>query len=176
MSWRRRGAGAAVIVLLAAALALLVGSRLASGGSAVAGGDLVLAATDGRDTPGGDARVSVSGSVTGLFPGAHKALAVIVKNTTHVAIRVTRLSATVGNASATCAGANLSVGSFNGSRRVPASGSATITLPVTMSHAAGDACQGVHFPLHYSATATRADDSDSPSPSGCDSEGDEQCA
>ena len=177
MVWRRRGVRVAVLaVLLAGALALLVASRLAHGGSERAGGDLVVASADGGGTDGDEQRFSVTGSVTGLFPGANKDLVVTVKNSIPFPIRVTRLSATVESASAMCTAANLSVGGFTGSREVPAKGSATVTLPVAMSHAAGDGCQGAHFPLLYSAAATRADDGDEPTPGRCGSQGDEPCA
>lgn len=146
MPWRawdaRRGV---VAVLLAAALA--AGSGRAS--------SVVVASADGNQAGGHGRGFSVSGSVSGLFPGAHTDLVVTVINAMPFAIRVTQLSTTVGDASATCTAANLAVGGFTGTRDVSAKGSATVALAVTMSRAAGDACQGAHFPLQYSAAATR---------------------
>jgi hypothetical protein len=160
MSSRWRIARRASIVTLLAVAVVLLGVRAYSRGAVgpAAGGGTVLASADGSGDDDGEHAFTVSGSVAGLFPGAHRDLVLTITNALPFAISVTRVSVRVGDAGAACGATNLAVSGFTGSRRVPAHGTATVSLPVTMSHAAGDGCQGAHFPLSYQATATRAGD------------------
>ena len=98
----------------------------------------------------------ISGSVGGLFPGAHRALVLKVTNHHGFAIVVRSVSVLVGAGGHGCPAGNLTVAGFSGAAPVPARGSGNITLPVTLSPNAGDACQGAVFPLTYSASATAA--------------------
>ena len=66
------------------------------------------------------------------------------------------LTATIRAPSASgCPAATLSVTAFSGTLLVPANGTATQALPVSMSPTAVDACQDVTFPLDYSGTAVK---------------------
>jgi hypothetical protein len=98
----------------------------------------------------------ISGNVAGLYPGAHLPLVLTVTNPEHFAIVVTTLSVSAGNAAPGCGAANLATTSFSGNLHVPASGTATATVHVTLAHSAPNACQGVVFPLRYTGVATKA--------------------
>lgn len=98
----------------------------------------------------------ISGSVAGLYPGAHLPLALKVTNPQHFAIVVTTISVSAGNAKPGCGAANLKATSFAGKLHVPAGGSAVVTVQVTLAHSAPNACQGAVFPLRYTGAASKA--------------------
>jgi hypothetical protein len=100
-------------------------------------------------------RFTIGGSVGGLFPGASKQLVLHVANPQHFAIVVTRIQTTVESPSQSCSGSYFTVPAFAGQLRVPAEGHAEVTVTVTLSHAAPDACQGAVFPLRYSGSARK---------------------
>jgi hypothetical protein len=97
---------------------------------------------------------SISGSVTGLYPGRTRPLVLTVKNPQKVTIKVTSITTTVSNPSSGCAAANVKVSAFAGSLVVAAGKSATVTVQVTMAHSALNACQGAVFPFHYNGVAS----------------------
>lgn len=98
----------------------------------------------------------LGGSVGGLYPGRSTSLKVKVANREQFAIVVTSITTTVHDASANCPAGYLSVGGYTGRLVVPASGTAAVHVPVQLSHAAGNGCQGATFPLSYLGQARRA--------------------
>jgi hypothetical protein len=99
---------------------------------------------------------SITGSVAGLFPGKRLPLVLTVTNPEKVTITVTSISTTVGKASRGCLAANLKVTKFSGHLVVAAGKKAKATVEVTMAHSAPNACQGTHFPFHFSGLASAA--------------------
>lgn len=82
-----------------------------------------------------------------LYPGAQATVVVTVWNTTNQNMQVNQLVVTPGDASPGCTAANLAAGSFSGSVPVPANGTATVDVPLSMTTTAPDACKDVSFPL-----------------------------
>jgi hypothetical protein len=150
----RRAAAVALTVAGSAMLLSPAGDDGAIGRTS--GGDAVLIST-GKS---GGQPFAVSGTVTGLFPGSQTNLVVTVTNNMPFTIVVTQVTVVVGDASRTCPSGNLLVAGFSGAQPIPGKGTGPVILPVAMSHAAGDACQGAVFPLQYTATATRAGTAD----------------
>jgi hypothetical protein len=98
---------------------------------------------------------SIAGTVGGLFPGNTSALKLKVSNPQTVAIEVTSLTTTVGDAAIGCAAANVTVSAFSGHLVVPAGKARKATVFVTLVHSAPDACQGAQFPFTYHGLATK---------------------
>ncbi|MGH2418144.1 MAG: hypothetical protein ACRDFY_07400 [Candidatus Limnocylindria bacterium] len=96
---------------------------------------------------------TVAGQVDGLYPGAAMALDALVTNPHPFAIRVTSIAVRVDDASAGCPGSVLEVGGSEVSVVVAGGGTADIPLVIRMDVSASDACQGVTWPLAFSATA-----------------------
>jgi hypothetical protein len=109
----------------------------------------------GGGVPTQAAKFSVSGSASGAYPGGNLPLPLTVTNQYPFAITVTSISIQVGNATSNCPAANLTPMNFTGSLAVPANGTASVTLGVMMVSGAPNACQGVTFPLTYTATAVK---------------------
>ncbi len=100
-------------------------------------------------------RFGISGSVTGLYPGASMPLVLTVSNHQEFTIVVTSITTSVGSPSPACVSANLSVTPFAGNVSVPPEGTSNVTVTVTLSHSSPDACQGAVFPLQYTGTAVK---------------------
>jgi len=98
---------------------------------------------------------TISGSVSGLYPGATRSLVLTVTNHEPFTIVVTRLVTVVNDANATCRSANLTVSNFNGSLSVPPRSTAATGVAVRMTNDAGDNCAGADFPLYFRGFATR---------------------
>jgi hypothetical protein len=98
----------------------------------------------------------VSGSVRGLYPGAHLRLRLTVRNGRGFPIRVVSLKVRVGNASRSCRRRQLRVGRLRRPLVVRAHRSRRTALPVTMLRSAPDACQGAVFPLKFRASGRKA--------------------
>jgi hypothetical protein len=113
----------------------------------------------------------ISGSVTGLYPGAEPTLPLRVHNPLHRSISVHTITIVADNANSGCAASNLAAGAGP----TPLNSVYTITLspplvipaghavggpqvPITLLKTAPDACQNATFLLRYGGTATRADD------------------
>ena len=104
---------------------------------------------------------TISGSLDSdsVYPGLDTYIDLSVDNTmNNQAIRVTSLTVTVGDASSTCTASNLSPVSHTYSFSVVVAKNSTdstsFRIPISMiADAAGD-CQGAHFPLTLSGTAT----------------------
>ena len=109
----------------------------------------------GAAAGGTQGRFAITGSVTGLYPGASLPLVLTVANPEPFTIDVTSITTTVGDASAGCKAAYLSVASFNGNLLVSAHSHATVAVNATLDHSAADACQGAVFPLTYSGLASK---------------------
>ncbi len=94
--------------------------------------------------------LTVSGSVSGLYPGATLPLPLTIVNASRTPVTVTSVTTSVANASRQCKKANLVVTAFTGGELVvPAGGHAVVTVAATMVTAAGNACQGAVFALRY---------------------------
>jgi hypothetical protein len=98
---------------------------------------------------------TISGSVGGLYPGLSTQLVLTVVNSQSYKIVVTSITTRVGAPKAGCSASNLIVGAFAGDLKVKAHESAELSVPVALSHAAPDACQGAVFPLTYSGLGRR---------------------
>lgn len=154
-----------VLVLLCVGCAIALGLSARRAGESTLRGDGVswrpAAVVSGQagpaagvsTTPG---RFGIAGAVGGLYPGASAQLVLTVTNPLHFAIVVTSISTTVGSPSAGCVASNLTVAAFSGQLTVAAGGSAQVSVPVALSHAAPDACQAAVFPLQYSGVAGMA--------------------
>jgi hypothetical protein len=151
---RRNRLGAVVLIgaacVLAVALSHNAGATLRGAGSSRQSPYSPVAHRHTRRT------FRIGGSVGGLYPGSSALLTLTVTNPFHFAIVVTSITTAVGSPIPGCTQSNLSVGAFTGGLRVDPVGSAQVTVPVTLSHAAPDACQGVVFPLEYSGLARKA--------------------
>lgn len=100
---------------------------------------------------------SISGSVSGLYPGSTKNLPVLISNQNNQDIRVTSIHINVtGSDKDGCASNNLATSDYSGPGFVVSKNSSqTINLPVSMIHDASNACQGATFTLQYSGTAVK---------------------
>jgi hypothetical protein len=98
---------------------------------------------------------SVSGRVTGLYPGRTRAVSLRVANRHRVAILVTSLTARVRDGRAGCPARSLLVVPFRGAVRVAPRRRARIGVLVRMRRSAPDACQGASFPLRFRGRAVR---------------------
>ena len=99
---------------------------------------------------------TISGTVSGLFPGATLPLVLTVTDTKNYAITVSSISAVVSSQTTGCAGSNVTISSFTGSLAVAAKHSAHTTVSAQMSHGAPDACQGAKFKILYSGSGAAA--------------------
>jgi hypothetical protein len=99
---------------------------------------------------------TISGNITGLYPGSTLPLKLTVLNTMSFAIRVTSITTAVSNASNLCEASNVTVTSFSGSLLVLPKLEATTTVQVHMADGAPDSCQGSVFPFSYSGLASKA--------------------
>lgn len=151
-----------IVIALIAGVVLAASSqlRLGAGPSAGltingAGAASVSASTSGQAPPGHSDAFGISGSVSGLYPGASLPLTLTITNREPFLIVVTSISTSVGKPKAGCDATNLGVTQFTGELRVPSGGAAQLTVTATLAHAAPDACQGAVFPLRYAGTALR---------------------
>ena len=137
----------------AMALALLAGSASAQRAvaPAVPGGQ-ALAPTVLKP----DAALRISGHVRGLFPGAKVWMPVRVRSVTGVSIRLTGLRATVGAPSVDCPSSMLRVRPLREQPVVAARRTLHVRLRVRLRRIAPEACQGVRFPLTFSAQGVPA--------------------
>jgi hypothetical protein len=104
---------------------------------------------------GGPPNIEISGSVGPVYPLVDTLLGITVENPANFMVEVTKVTVTVGDASAACTADNLSVEAVEAPFTVPPRGEATITTPVRLVGSVVDACQGATFPLVYHATAVK---------------------
>lgn len=120
---------------------------------------LVLAACSVPPRPAVGPRTGtfgIAGSASQLYPGATVPLVLTLTNPQPFVIVVTSLTVRVSNASANCAGTNLSASDFTGRLPVPARGSAKTTLHLSMQLSALNGCAGAVFPLSFTGLAREA--------------------
>jgi hypothetical protein len=98
---------------------------------------------------------TVSGTVTGLYPGAERPLRLVVSNPHPFAIRVTALWVDVGDASRRCRGYNLSVSRLRSPVTISARGLRRVVLRTALLGWAPAACRGASFRLSYGGRAVR---------------------
>lgn len=134
-----------------------VDSRLSDGGEA-AGGSGAGCIADESGTVACPRNFTIAGHTAGLFPGGTVQVPLTVENPNEEDIRVTLLTVSVAGTSASaCSASYVQTTNYTGPGFVvPGNGSAAISLPVTMSHSAPDACQNVTFSLSYAGEAKRA--------------------
>jgi len=152
-SAQRLRLGGIALVAGACTLALLLSAHTTTAATLRGHGHSRPTAAAVNNNPHGT--FTIAGSVGGLYPGASAQLVLTVSNPQPFAIDVTSITTTVGNPSASCSASNLTVAAFSGNLTVPGRGSAKVTVPVALSHAAPDACQGVEFPLTYNGLAQK---------------------
>jgi len=148
------GAAAAVLALLAGQPADPAGYNLpgALGVQNYGQGDLDIERFTIEDiTDGGD----------GLLPGTGQARRLLLTNPNDFEVSLTDLTVTVGTPVAAagrpvdgCTAGYLHVEPLDRAVLVPGSGSTEVALTVRLAADSPDACQGVHFPLTYSATVS----------------------
>jgi hypothetical protein len=101
----------------------------------------------------------LSGSITGLFPGAHLSLPVLVTNQNNQDIKVTQIQITVtGTDKIGCSGAstNLQPTNYTGPGFVVhPNHPVTINLPISMPNTVDNACQDAKFTLSYGGSAVK---------------------
>jgi hypothetical protein len=97
----------------------------------------------------------LSGSVKGLYPGAHAPLRVRLRNRAPYAVRVLEVTAKAANARRGCRHENLRVGRFGGHVLIAGRRSRTVTLRLVMQRGAPDACRNAVFRLAFNARAVR---------------------
>jgi len=118
-----------------------------------------LPASGGTGSAGAARRATfrIHGHVEGLYPGATKWLRLRFRNPNPFPITVTRVRTTVrppgGSA---CPARSLRVAPFNGSRRIPAAGTARARVKVRMRIHAPEVCAGKRHRLLYQGRAIRA--------------------
>ena len=126
-------------------------------------------ASNNNGNPAPGKAFTITGSLTGLFPGVASKLYLTVANPNNQAMTVTNLTATVTSVtkatnapagSCTATAANLVIQSFTGpSFAVPANSSRSSSpayIPVLTPLSAANACQGATFTLTYAGTGTQA--------------------
>ena len=106
-----------------------------------------------RKSVGEDPSFAIRGSVSGLAPGVTSQLVLKIANPFGFPISVTGLTVTVGDAGGSCVGQDLHVQPFHGPLQVPAHGTATTLLQVTLSNSSSNTCQAATWPLAYSGQA-----------------------
>lgn len=99
--------------------------------------------------------MGITGGVAGLYPGADATLRMEVINPHDFAIRVASVAVTVHSAP-DCAASLLRVDTAVRDVDIPQSRTGIVPLDVHLDRRAPDACQGVTFPLTFTATATDA--------------------
>ncbi len=108
---------------------------------------------------------TISGHLEDIAPGATSTLQLTVAHEHRFAIIVRTVDVTVGAPTgglaggAPCVAEHLTVANFVGSKLLAERSSGMIEVDVTMSPEAPDACQGATFPLSYTGTAIRENQS-----------------
>ncbi len=139
----------------AAAPASVLGEKVTGSGSGNSSSSSKDKAKDKPPKEDDKKAFTIAGSVSSLYPGNAAPLVLTLSHENNFPIQVTALSVAVGNAGPGCPASNLSVSPYTGTTTIPANGSATKTLTVTLSAAAPDACQLTTWALTYSGTAVK---------------------
>jgi len=107
---------------------------------------------------------SISGDVSGLFPGASRPLVLTFTNSNNFAIKITSMEVAAATSDkGGCGASNLITPSFRDDPRsmtddiiVPAKKTASHTFQVRMTASPANACQGATWALSYTGQAERA--------------------
>ena len=146
-------AGAALLGLVGQPSGLatrVLGQRIVAngGGTGTAPGQVKDNGSDKKD-------YTISGSATGLYPGAAKPLPLTFANQNNFPIKVDTFSVAISAPSASCAASNIRVDPLP-SVVIPANGTTTQTVLVRMSNDSPNACKNATFGLTYTGTAVKA--------------------
>jgi hypothetical protein len=95
---------------------------------------------------------SISGAVSGLYPGGHRPLVLTFTNPNTAPLRITGVAITATDANRNCVGSLLSFSQLT-PVVVPSNGTATSSVDAAMASSAGEACRGVNWHLSYTGTA-----------------------
>ncbi len=95
----------------------------------------------------------ITGTTTSLLPGVPGQLTLVLSNPAEEDLTVTFVRVTAQDAGPGCTKANLAVRPFVGTVALRKHSTATITLPITLSAYAPEACRLVVFPLSFSGKA-----------------------
>jgi len=98
---------------------------------------------------------SLSGHVTGLFPGQRKRFVIVIHNRGRQAIRVRVITTRVRDASSACKARNLRIASFHGNLLVRPHRHRRVVVSARMRVDSPSACQGKLFRLAFHGRATR---------------------
>jgi hypothetical protein len=102
----------------------------------------------------GDDAWTLSGEVTGLYPGHPMTLEVRVANPSDSTMHVTSIDTIVASTTVGCAASQLTVNRFDGDIAVPATSTVTVPVRVLLATEAPGACIGATFDLRFTGTAT----------------------
>lgn len=151
--WQPAATSAALgAALLAGALVGSPGHRAADLPEVTARFQLAQTASNSQGSFG------IAGQGNGLFPGGTQQLAMQFDNPNPFPIDVSRVeAASVRTDNAGCASGMFGFGSLASAVRVPANGTATAAMRITLAEAAPDACQGVTVTLSFSGNAVPSD-------------------
>jgi hypothetical protein len=127
----------------AAASALVIGALVAGGAFA------------GSSGPYPSSRgFSVTGSVSGLYPGGKAWLPARVRNPYRRPLRLLSLTVAVRGGRRACSGANLEVRPFRGRLVIPPRRARVVRLLARMPLTAAPECNGARFPLIFRGRGT----------------------
>lgn len=98
----------------------------------------------------------LTGHVSGLYPGVHKRLVIVVRNRGRKAIRVRSITTRVRNAKGGCSGRNVHVSRWRGRLRVRGRSSRRVKVGVWLLPDSPNVCQGALFRLVFRGRATLA--------------------
>jgi hypothetical protein len=97
----------------------------------------------------------LAGHVSGLYPGVHKRMVIVVRNRGRKALRVRSITTRVRNAKGGCSRRNLHVSGWRGSLRVKGRSSRHVKVRVWLLPDSPAVCQGALFRLVFRGRATR---------------------
>jgi hypothetical protein len=126
------------------AVAVVMGATVAA--YAALGGASRVTLTRAKIAP---SPVRVSGNTTNLFPGGTTLLPLEVRNLTDRPVRLQWVRAIVLQPNGACDPAYLQTEQIWPRQRIPAHALINLRMPIALSSAAPDGCQGVKFPLRY---------------------------
>jgi hypothetical protein len=136
--------------------AALLGLVVAPAGAGTGGGS--GDSGNGKNNGAGNDKkdYTISGTATGLYPGAARPLVLTFTNATTYANSVATFGVSVTPPNPACTAANVRVDALPPNVVVPANGSTTRTVLVRMSNDSPNACKDATFGLTYSGTAVKA--------------------
>lgn len=99
--------------------------------------------------------VTVTGGVTGLYPGATRPLVLTFTNPNSQKVTITQFTVTASDVSTNCRGSLVTASGFS-PFSIERNATATETLQVTLASTATNACRDKTWTLTYSGTAAQA--------------------